>query len=81
MNDEPGSASVGQYLEGGAYVDVATDVPEAERYTYWWYSPRRYDYLFPDPATAAARTGVTIVHGDDVKAASDHSPVVADFAF
>lgn len=80
MNDEPGSASIGLFLADGAYVDVATDVPEADRYTYFWKTPRRYDYLLPDPATAAARTAVAIVHGDDVKAASDHSPIVADFA-
>ncbi|HEY3449920.1 MAG TPA: endonuclease/exonuclease/phosphatase family protein [Myxococcales bacterium] len=79
LNDEPGSASVGLIVDGG-YVDIANDVPEAERYTYVWNTPRRYDYLLPDPATAAARTRVSIVHGEDVKAASDHSPVVADFA-
>ncbi|MGC4114054.1 MAG: endonuclease/exonuclease/phosphatase family protein [Myxococcales bacterium] len=81
MNDEPSAASVGLYLDGGAFVDVATDIPEAERYTYVWQTPRRYDYLLPDSETATTRTAVTILHGEDVKAASDHSPLMADFLF
>lgn len=81
FNDLPDAASIGLLVADGAWIDVATDVPETDRYTYFWKTPRRYDYLMPDPATAARRTSVTIVHGDAVKAASDHSPVVATFAW
>lgn len=81
MNDEPAAASI-QLLVGDArWIDVATDVPDAERFSYYWRTPRRYDYLLPDEATAARRQSVTILHGPDVAAASDHAPVVATFAW
>ncbi|MBI5548910.1 MAG: endonuclease/exonuclease/phosphatase family protein [Deltaproteobacteria bacterium] len=81
LNDEPSASSIGLLVSDGQWIDVATDVPDAERYTYVYNTPRRYDYLLPDAATAAKRTSVTIVHGDEVEAASDHSPVVATFAW
>ncbi len=81
MNDEPDSPSVGLLLAQGDFVDVATDVPDADRWTYRWQGPRRYDYLLPDRDTAARRRSTHIPHTPTVQAASDHAPIVATFAW
>jgi len=64
------------------FESIAGDVPEAERYSYVYSGAQmRYDYILPDADTASRRTAVTIVHGADVSAASDHSPIVATFGW
>lgn len=81
MNDEPPSPSVGLLVAGGDFVDVATDVPDGDRWTYVWQGPRRYDYLLPDRDTATRRLSVVIPHTAAVQAASDHAPIVATFGW
>jgi endonuclease/exonuclease/phosphatase family metal-dependent hydrolase len=81
MNDEPGSASSQLYVAGNQYLDVAEDVPSADRYTYSYNGHRRYDFILPSADLAALRTAVTILHSADVRAASDHAPIVAAFAW
>jgi len=81
MNDEPPTASVGLLIAGAFFVDVANDVPEADRYTYVYKTKRRYDYLLPDAETAKHRLSVTIPHTPAVQAGSDHAPIVATFGW
>lgn len=80
MNDEPGSVSMSQYLSGGAWIDVALDVPSASRWTFRYFNSfLRLDYILADPDIAAWMTSVGIVHQSGFPRASDHEPVVATF--
>ncbi len=79
MNDTPETPTIGYYIAGGAFVDVTVDVPQAERWTYSSFGQPQYDYIFPDSVLGGHRALVFIPHGDDVRAASDHAPVVSTF--
>jgi endonuclease/exonuclease/phosphatase family metal-dependent hydrolase len=79
LNDLPGSRALAPLLGDGAFSDLGAALPDTEAWTWTGGREReRIDYvLLPRPdAGAAAR--VEVLAGEDVAAASDHRPVVAD---
>ena len=78
LNDLPGSAALAPLLGDGAWQDLA---PAGLATWGAGASASRLDYLLVDrDDVGAARGGATIADGADVRAASDHRPVVLDLA-
>ena len=80
LNDEPGSAPLEELLGGGAWTDLVASLRPDDAWT--WSSGgagrARLDYLLLARADGGALLRAFVASGDDVTAASDHRPVVAD---
>jgi endonuclease/exonuclease/phosphatase family metal-dependent hydrolase len=75
LNDGPGSAPLAPLLGDGVWVDLAPAGAAS------WSSPSasaRLDYLLVPEVEAPAVSTATIADGGDVRAASDHRPVVLE---
>ena len=80
MNDFPGSPTLDALLEGGSFVDLTLGIPVDDRWTFTFRGMRQQvDYVIGTPNMNEDVESIRILHGPEVDAASDHSPIVADF--
>jgi endonuclease/exonuclease/phosphatase family metal-dependent hydrolase len=79
LNDEPSSAALAPLLADGAWADLGGRLPPDRAWTWAGLGTRvRLDYLLVPRRSAAAAVRVQVWDGEDVRAASDHRPLVAD---
>ncbi len=80
LNDFPGSETVQSIVDSERWTDLTESVLDADRWTYTFRGRRQQiDYLIGSPVMLQERTEIRIVHGSEVDAASDHSPIRATF--
>lgn len=79
LNDRPDTWSLAPLLQDGL-VDVLGGLAERERATYVYGGrPIALDYILVNEGLAPRVVAARVVRGDEVRAASDHSPVLAEF--
>ena len=79
LNDVPGSPALGPLLDDGALVDLGSELPQADAWTWSGGGAReRIDYALLPREDENLVTRVEVAAGPDVTAASDHRPVVVD---
>lgn len=80
FNDFPSSDPVTAITGGPEFTDLTVNVPLEERYTFVFRGiEQQVDYIIGTPIMQAEVDEVAILHGPEVDAASDHSPIVARF--
>ena len=80
LNDLPSSSTVQSIVESERWTDLSQFVDPTDRWTFTFRGRRQQiDYLIGSPEMTQERSEVRIVHGPEVDAASDHSPVRASF--
>lgn len=81
LNDVAGSPTLDALVADGTLEDLAARVPPADQWSYVYSGERRlYDHALGNASVASATTRVTILHGPEVDAASDHQPVMVDLS-
>ena len=80
LNDFPDSDVVDALTGDGVLTDLTTMVPSSDRYSFTFGGDRvQLDYIMASEPLAASVESIEILHGPEVEAASDHSPVRAEF--
>jgi endonuclease/exonuclease/phosphatase family metal-dependent hydrolase len=78
LNDLPSSPALSPLLGDGVFVDVGAALPASVGWTWSDGSTgERIDYVLV-PCRGVRPTRVTVLGGEDVRAASDHRPLVVD---
>ncbi len=80
LNDLPTSVTLQSILESDRWTNLTEVVPDEDRWTFTFRGRRQQiDYLIGSPELTQERGEVRIIHGPEVDAASDHSPIRASF--
>lgn len=79
MNDFPSSDPLDALLDDGVLNDITGRVPIEDRWTFRFDGRQQLDYILTTGTLDREVVSVDIMHGDNVDAASDHQPVIAQF--
>ncbi len=80
MNDFPDSDVLDAITGGPEFTDLTVNVPIADRWTFQFRGEQQQvDYIVGTPIMQSEVDEVVILHGPEVEAASDHSPIVSRF--